>query len=76
MKTFTGIVVSSKMDQTAVVKVDLLWQHPIYKKRVKRTKKYLIHIAQPVSAGQTVTFAETRPLSHRKHWKLVEVAKK
>jgi len=76
MKQLTGIVVSTKMNKTIVAKVDWLWQHPIYKKRVKRSKKYLVHSEQPITIGSTITFAETRPLSKRKRWVLVKNDKK
>lgn len=72
MKQLTGIVTSTKMTNSAVVKVDWMWQHPIYKKRVKRSKKFLIHTEKPLITGQTVTFQETRPLSKRKRWVVVD----
>ncbi len=75
MKRLTGIVVSTSMNNTIVAKVDWLWQHPMYKKRVKRSKKYLVHAEKPVTVGQTVTFQETRPLSKRKCWILVPNSK-
>lgn len=75
MKQFTGTVLKAKMDKTIVVEVDWLWQHPVYKKRVKRSKKYLVHSDQKVELGQTVTFKETRPLSKRKRWILVQNSK-
>ena len=61
------------MEKTATVKVDVLWQHPIYKKRVKRSKKYLVHDELGGRVGQTVRFGETRPLSKRKRWRILEV---
>lgn len=71
MKQLTGIVESTKMTNTAVVKVDWLWQHPVYKKRVKKSHKYLVHTEKPLTIGQTVSFEETRPISKRKRWVVV-----
>ena len=76
MKQFTGTVASTKMKATTVVKVDTMWQHPIYKKRVKRSHKYLVHDTMKTKVGDTVTFQETRPLSKRKRWQIIQVVKK
>jgi len=65
-KTFTGTVVSQKMDKTVVVKVDTFLQHPLYKKRVKRSKKYLVHSEKPLKVNQKITFKETKPISKHK----------
>lgn len=72
MKIFIGQVVSDKMEKTIVVKVDVLWQHPLYKKRVKRSKKYLVHDELGVKVGQKVKIGEVRPISRRKRWKVLE----
>ena len=72
----TGIVVSTKMQETVVVKVDRLWRHPIYKKAVKRSKKYLVQDSIGVKEGDTVKIEQTRPLSKRKCWKVLEVINK
>jgi small subunit ribosomal protein S17 len=75
-KIMTGIVVSTKMQETVVVKVDRLWRHPIYKKAVKRSKKYLVQDSIGVKEGDTVKIEQTRPLSKRKCWKVSEVINK
>jgi len=75
MKTLIGTVISTKMQKTVVVKVDTLWQHPLYKKRVKKSKKYLAHDGLGVKEGDKVKIAETRPMSKRKRWKITEVIK-
>jgi len=75
-KIMTGIVVSTKMQETVVVKVDRLWRHPIYKKAVKRSKKYLVQDSIGVKEGDTVKIEQTRPLSKRKCWKVLEVINK
>ncbi len=75
-KTMTGIVVSTKMQKTVVVNVDRLWRHPIYKKAVKRSKKYLAEDLIGVKEGNTVKIEQTRPMSKRKCWKVLEVIAK
>jgi small subunit ribosomal protein S17 len=76
MKTLTGTITSNKMEKTVVVNVERLWQHPVYKKRVKRSTKISAHTDKPLKEGQTVTIAETTPISKTKRWKVVEVIKK
>jgi small subunit ribosomal protein S17 len=69
-----GIVTSNKMDKSIVVSVERRIQHPIYGKFVKRTKKFVAHdIENTCNEGDTVKIMETRPLSKRKRWRLVEV---
>ena len=69
MKQFIGDVTSTKMDKTIVVTVTKPWMHPIYKKTVKRTKKYLVHDPkQTASVGDRVSFAETKPISKHKRF--------
>lgn len=76
MKTFIGRVVSTKMDQTAVVEVETKKMHPLYKKRVKKTKKYHAHDELGVNEGNLVKIIETRPISKTKKWKIVEKVEK
>ena len=77
MKTFQGIVTSTKMDKTAVVQVTRMWMHPKYKKRVKRTKKYLIHDEKNIAkVNDKVIFSESKPISKRKSFKLESVISK
>jgi small subunit ribosomal protein S17 len=69
-----GVVVSSAMDKTIVVKVDTIKAHPRYKKVVRRSTKFHAHDEQnSANVGDVVRIVETRPLSKTKHWKLVEV---
>ncbi len=69
-----GKVVSDKMDKTIAVAIERRVKHPIYKKYFKKTKKYLAHDEQNTcSIGDVVRIMETRPLSARKRWRLVEV---
>ena len=69
-----GIVVSDKMDKSVVVAVIRVRRHPLYKKTVRSTKKYLAHSPNnDVHIGDRVLIEETRPLSKRKHWRVLEV---
>lgn len=72
MKTFIGKVVSVRMDKTAVVAVETKKMHPLYKKSVKKTKKYHVHDEIGVKEGDKVLIVETRPMSSTKKWKIVE----
>jgi len=74
MRTKTGTVSSTKMAKTAVVVVHAYKNHPKYKKRYRTTKKFYAHDENQVSKeGDTITIAETRPLSRLKRWKVIEV---
>ena len=76
-KERVGIVVSDKMDKTIVVAIEQRVKHPLYKKIVKRTKKFKVHDENNVAGvGDKVLIAETRHLSKDKCWRLVEVIKK
>ena len=69
-----GTVVSDKMDKSVVVAVMRVRRHPLYKKTVRSTKKYLAHSPQnDVNVGDRVLIEETRPISKQKHWRVVEV---
>jgi len=72
MKILTGVVISAKMEKSATVRVDRMWRHPIYKKMIKRSKKFLVHAEKPVKAGQIVKIAEIKPMSRKKRWRIVE----
>ena len=72
-----GQVVSDKMDKTAVVVVERKYKHPMYGKFIKKSKKYAIHDDKnECGIGDTVRIMETRPLSKRKNWRLVEIIEK
>jgi small subunit ribosomal protein S17 len=69
-----GVVVSSAMDKTIVVKVDRVKAHPKYKKVVRRSVKFKAHDPQnQANVGDVVRIEETRPLSKTKNWRLVEI---
>ena len=73
-RTLTGKVVSDKMDKSIVVMIERRERHPIYGKYVKRSTKLHAHDAQnQAKAGDTVSIEESRPLSKKKAWTLVEV---
>lgn len=73
-KTRIGVVVSDKADKTVVVAVETLVQHPLYQKRVRRTKKFHAHDENnQCRSGDRVRISETRPLSKTKHWRVVEI---
>ncbi|MDX2223439.1 MAG: 30S ribosomal protein S17 [Rhodospirillaceae bacterium] len=68
-----GVVVSDKQDKTVIVRVERRYMHPIYKKFIRRSKKYAAH--DPANAGKigdTVRIRECRPISKTKKWELVQ----
>ena len=71
-----GIVASDKMTKTVVVRVDRQVKHPIYRKYVKRRKKFMAHDETGAKIGDKVKIVETRPLSARKRWRVVEIIQK
>lgn len=76
-KVKIGYVVSDKMDKTIVVKIEDFVRHPLYGKRVKRTKKFKAHDElNTCGIGDKVKIMETRPLSRDKRWRLVEIIEK
>ncbi|MDR0880824.1 MAG: 30S ribosomal protein S17 [Clostridioides sp.] len=76
-KVRVGRVISDKMDKTIVVAVEDFVRHPIYNKRVKRTKKFKAHDEKNIcNIGDRVRIMETRPLSKDKRFRLVDVIEK
>lgn len=72
-----GTVTSDKMQKTVVVRVDRLVKHRVYKRYVKRRSKFMAHNEiEGLSIGDQVRIVETRPLSSRKRWRVVEVVRK
>jgi len=72
-----GVVVSNKMDKTIVVAVERQVMHPLYKRYYKRTKKYMAHDEHnQCSIGDVVRIIESRPLSRRKRWRLLEIVQR
>ena len=76
-KTRVGMVVSTKMDKTAVVAILDNVKHPMYGKVIKRTVKIHVHDEKnECGVGDKVEVMETRPLSKTKRWRLVEIIEK
>ncbi|TCK17280.1 SSU ribosomal protein S17P [Thiogranum longum] len=74
IRTLTGLVVSDKMEKSAVVKVERKVRHPLYGKYIRRSTKLHIHDENnECRAGDTVSIKQCRPLSKNKSWTLVEV---
>ena len=70
-----GVVVSDKMDKTVVVNVERRTQHPLYKKFIRRSKKYLAHDeGNTYKEGDVVQIQECRPISKRKTWEVITAA--
>ena len=73
-KERVGLVVSNKMEKSIVVQIERKYRHPIYGKFVRKTKKFVAHDEKnDCNIGDTVRIMETRPLSKRKNWRLVEI---
>lgn len=71
-RVMQGVVVSDKADKTIAVRVDRRVMHPIYKKFMTRSKKFLAHDeANAFKVGDMVRIQESRPLSKRKRWEVV-----
>ncbi len=76
-KIYTGKVISTKMNKTITILVETYKNHPLYKKRVKYSKKYKAHDEKSTAKdGDIVTIMETRPLSATKKFRLLEVVQK
>lgn len=76
-KTRVGLVTSNKMDKTIVVTVERRLRHPIYGKYVKKSKKFVAHDENnDCNEGDTVRIIESRPLSKRKRWRLVDIVER
>lgn len=71
-----GIVASDKMTNTVTVRVDRVVKHPMYRKYIKRKKKFMAHDEMGSAIGDKVRIVETRPLSARKRWRVVEIIQK
>ncbi len=72
-RRITGVVTSNKMEKTVVVAVTRLFQHPVYKKTMKRVTKFKAHDEMnKCNIGDMVKIVETRPLSKEKRWVVIE----
>ena len=71
-RVLQGVVVSDKGDKTVIVLVERRVMHPIYKKFIKRSKKYMAHDeVNAAKTGDTVKIRECRPISKCKHWEVL-----
>ena len=72
-REFVGTVVTAKMQKTVTVALVRRYAHGFYGKQVVRTKTVAAHDEQGAKSGDTVRLVETRPLSKRKRWRVVEI---
>ncbi|MDD4859270.1 MAG: 30S ribosomal protein S17 [Dehalococcoidales bacterium] len=73
-KSRIGRVLSNKMAKTVIVAVDTPWEHPIYRKTIRRVVKYKAHDeANQCQPGDMVEIIETRPLSKEKRWRVAQI---
>ena len=76
-KTRVGKVVSDKMDKTVTIQIKTRVRHPLYGKIMNQTSKLKVHDENnECGVGDTIRVMETRPLSHDKRWRLVEIIEK
>ena len=76
-KVLVGLVVSDKMDRTVTISIERTFQHPMYKKIVRKTSKIWAHDAEnECRTGDKVKVMSTRPLSKLKRWRVVEIIKR
>ena len=76
-KVFVGTVISNKMDKTVVVLVERVARHPIYKRYIKERKKFMAHDPKNLCGiGDKVRIIESRPISKRKRWQVVQILEK
>ena len=73
-KERVGLVVGDKAQKTVTVSVETLVRHPKYKKRIRRSKKFMVHDeGDAARIGDTVRIIETRPMSAKKRWRLANI---
>ena len=77
VRSLTGKVVSNKMDKSITVRIERYEKHPMYGKYVRRSTKFVAHDENnECREGDTVTIHETRPISKRKSWTLMEIVER
>ena len=75
-KVRTDMVISNKMDKTVVVEVSRTVVHPVYKKFVRRRKRFMAHDEENrCRIGDEVMIVETKPLSRHKNWRVRKIIK-
>jgi small subunit ribosomal protein S17 len=76
-KNLTGTVVSDKMTKTVIVSVETMTRHRIYRKTIRRRRKYVAHDEQEeAKVGDTVRIEESRPVSRTKRWRVAEIVER
>jgi len=76
-KVRVGTVVSDSMDKTVVVAVERTIRHPLYRRTMKRTTRFMAHDEEnQAKVGDKVRLMETRPLSKHKRWRVVEIVER
>lgn len=70
-RKLVGTVVASKTPKTVVVRIDVVKTHPKYKKQYRLQKTYPVHTEKAIVNGDKVEIVESRPISKRKHWKVL-----
>jgi small subunit ribosomal protein S17 len=75
-RTFTGRVVSNKMQKTVVVQVERTRRHPLYSKVIRVRNRFKAHTETPCNEGDLVKIIESRPFSKEKHWLVTQVMQK
>jgi len=71
----TGVVTSAKMQKTVVIKIDTVVKHPLYKKQIRSSKKIKAHDEIGVKVNDKVKIVETKPVSKKVNFKVLEVIK-
>lgn len=74
MKILTGTIIATKMNKTATISVTRFVAHPLYKKRMRRTKKFQVHDENGHAVGEVVNFVACAPISKSKKWKILEIS--
>ena len=72
-RRLVGTVVSNKMQKTAVVEVERVFRHPLYRKVVRTAKTYKVHDELGTSPGDKVRIVESKPISKTKFWVIEEI---
>ncbi len=75
-RTEVGRVVSDKMEKTVVVLVERAKQHPLYHKVMRQSVKFMAHDEMGAHVGDTVRIMESRPMSKRKRWQVIEIVQR
>ncbi|MDD3631159.1 MAG: 30S ribosomal protein S17 [Atribacterota bacterium] len=76
-KSIIGVVVSNAMDKSVVIEVTSLVSHKLYKKRIRRSSRFMAHDEKNIcEVGDKVRIVSTRPLSKRKRWEVAEIIQK